>query len=100
MAKLTTNSHPKSHLFMGRKYRILHRAPKNKAWSGSCDDPKAKNRAIEIDPKLSGIERLRIMIDESIHATFWDLDNDSVAGAAFDIARFLWRSGLRFRRDE
>lgn len=86
----------KSHVFMGRRYRILRRDPKDKRLSGTCDSPDSKNRAIELSPKLFGEDRIRIIIDETLHATFWDLDNDSVGRASIDIARFLWREGLRF----
>lgn len=87
---------PKSHVFMGRKYRLLRRDPKDKRLSGTCDAPTTKNRSIEISPRLIGEDRLRIMIDEALHGCFWDLDNDSVGIASMDIARFLWREGLRF----
>jgi hypothetical protein len=89
---------PESHLFRGVEYLVLWRHPRGfpRNVGGACSSPKADRLTIEISPKLYGKQKLRVMIDESIHACLWDLDNDSVAQMSTCISEFLWKSGLRF----
>jgi len=93
----------KSHVFRGRRYTLAWR-PVTKAEKkqmkvdaiGSCDGPpSAKGKSITIDPSLSELELLRAVIDESIHACMWDLDNVAVDEMSSSISRFLWRLGFR-----
>lgn len=89
---------PKHFCFRGLTYRIHWRRPRHqpKTCGGTCDHPKKRNPAMEILPSLRGENRLRVMLDESIHACHWDLDNDSVAETSACISAFLWQCGLRF----
>lgn len=95
---------PRSHYFRRLKFRILWRRPHvrdkngNRAL-GTCDPPEVRKRAIEIDPKLTGLDKLQVVIDESLHACVWDIDNDSVEECALAIAAFLWRCGLRWEQE-
>lgn len=61
---------------------------------GYCTDPKGANPTIAIDPNLREDTLLKVCIDEAIHATFFDLENDAVGEAATDIASFLRRVGF------
>lgn len=95
---------PKSHTFRGARYKIVwHKPasaksdpPTHERW-GTCSNPKSKGKRIVVWPKLKGLCLLTTLLDESIHACAWDLDNGSVDEISSDIARFLWRNGLRFR---
>lgn len=95
---------PKSHTFRGKRYKVVwHKPPSGKGdppnherW-GTCSNPKSKGKRIVVWPKLKGLCLLTTLLDESIHACAWDLDNGSVDEISSDIARFLWRNGLRFR---
>ena len=89
---------PDSHSFRGVKYRVRWRKPKGypSSTGGTCDHPGKKNAEIEIHPSERGKNKLRILIDESIHACVWDLDNESVGEISVSISEFLWRCGLRF----
>lgn len=95
---------PKSHTFRGARYRIVWHKPRSakcdppnhERW-GTCSGPKAKGKRIVVWPRLKGLSLLATLLDESLHACVWDLDNSSVDEISSDIARFLWRSGLRFK---
>jgi hypothetical protein len=41
-----------------------------------------------------------VIIDESIHACLWELDNDIVGEISTNIAHLLWECGLRFDEEE
>jgi len=91
---------PKSHYFRGLKYRIHWRVPKSKGAGGTCDPPKARNPAIEFHPDLKGLNKLRVMIHEALHAEYWDLDEVAVDQGSCDIALLLWEAGARFIEDD
>jgi hypothetical protein len=57
--------------------------------------PDCKHKAIVIDDSMSDKDLLRVLIDESLHACDWTIDNDIVDHFASDIANFLWRCGYR-----
>lgn len=88
---------PAKHVFRKVEYRIKWRRPRmrKKNVGGSCSAPTSKRPTIEIHPKLCGLNKLRVLVDESIHACFWDIDNESVAEASNSIAVFLWNCGAR-----
>ena len=88
---------PSSHTFRGLNYRILWRHPKGYGSNvyGSCQHPGVKRPTIEIDPRAKGFSKLNVILDESIHAVLWDLDNDSVAEMSHAIASLLWKCGYR-----
>jgi hypothetical protein len=91
-------SRPTTHNFRGVQYRIAWRKPKIKSAGGTCDPPTKKNCTIEVWPKLDDFNRLRVLIDEGIHACHFDLDNDAVGDTSTCIANLLWRCGLRFTK--
>jgi hypothetical protein len=103
MKKPGKRKRPKSHIFRGSRYKIVWHKPKpgkldpknHERW-GTCSAPRAKGKRIVIWPKLKDHNLLITLLDESIHACAWDLDNDSVGEISSDIGRFLWRNGLRF----
>lgn len=52
---------------------------------------------MRVNPNMGEDDLLRILIDESLHACFFDLDNESVGDAAGDISKFLTRVGFRLK---
>lgn len=59
-----------------------------------------KDKVITIDPDMIEDEEylLIVLIDEALHACFWDLDNDSVAEASTSIAKFLKKIGFTLKK--
>ena len=92
---------PSKYVFRGCTYQIKWRKPRRQAKTcgGTCQQPWTKNCTIEIHPALRNRNLLRVLIDESIHACHWDLDNDCVAQTSHAIAGFLWECGVRFPQD-
>ena len=84
-------------IFRGKKYIIRWRKMKG---LGLCDPPDKKDKAITINSTLRGQELLRVAIDESIHACFWDLDDAMVGEASASISEFLHAIGFRHIDDE
>jgi hypothetical protein len=92
----------RSHVFRGRRYAVRiepidsgvkKACPKAIA---TCEGPpSSKNKAITIDPKVTGITLLKVAIDEGLHACLGDLDNTAVDEMSESISRFLWRLGFR-----
>ncbi len=94
---------PRSHTFRGRKYKLVWHKPKRGKHDpkhlerlGTCSHPGVRGKRIVIWPRLQGLRLLQALLDESIHACAWDLDNESVDEMSTDIGYFLWRNGLRF----
>lgn len=85
----------KSHTFRGKKWRVRVRKHPAKDHYAKIDHPETKNKAIWVNPKLSGFVRLRSLLHEAWHAVDWDLDEDAVIENAECVARFLWRMGYR-----
>lgn len=71
--------------------------PKNKGErvDGSCCPPTARNKEIRIRKTLRGERLLEVIIHEVLHACFWDIDEDAIESAARDLARVLYRLGVR-----
>lgn len=89
----------KSHKFPHGTYKIHWKKPPGKEDNdGICTDP--KDRQIWINPRLSDEELLRVALDESWHATMWQIDNDVVAEYADDMAAFLYKIGFRLKKEE
>jgi hypothetical protein len=84
----------KSHRFRLGRYRLVWRNPNNHA-DGTCDPPDAKGKKIFIRRTLPPRRLLEVLVDESIHASCWDLDNEVVVEMAERISAFLWRCGYR-----
>lgn len=64
---------------------------------GLTDPPDKKGKTVTIDPDLEPKEMLATLIDEFIHCSIWEIDNDVVDEISDDLAHALWRCGLRFR---
>ncbi len=90
----------RSATFRGKRYKIVWSIPKrhqihNEPTLGVCEAPNQKDKAICIQKGTSEIENLSTIIHESLHASYWDHDEDSTQEVADDLARFLWRCGYR-----
>lgn len=90
----------KSHIFRGKKYQIIIGKIDRKTLklcpkcAGTCDAPNTKNKAIHLDSKLSGVDLIKLAIDEGLHACCWDLDNNAVDEISGSISKFLYRLGV------
>lgn len=96
----------KSHIFRGKRYKIiineiddgiLKLSPKCK---GLCDAPNTRSKSINLSRELSGIDLIKVAIDEGIHACCWDLDNKAVDEMSESISKFLYRLGVRYVTDK
>jgi hypothetical protein len=85
----------KSHKFPQGNYKIHWKKPYKS--EGLCTDP--NDRQIWINPNiLDDRDLMRVILDESFHATMWEIDNDVVAEFADDMAEFLYRVGYRLEK--
>jgi len=82
----------KSHSFRSRKWRIIDAGQGN---GGECHAPHIKGREMCIPVDGDSFHDLEICIHESLHALFWDLDEEVVEESGHDLARLLWRMGWR-----
>ena len=95
-----------SHVFNGRRYRIIWRRPRNettcsgcgrlinKQSDGGCDPPDGHDKCIMIGPKLDEPVLLETAIHESLHALLWLVDEQAIDVTARDIASFIRRIGF------
>lgn len=62
---------------------------------GLCDNPGFPDK--ELTVPIEGEEKydLDVLIHESLHACFWDMDEEAITESATDIANFLWKLGWR-----
>lgn len=67
---------------------------------GSCDHPQPPHRKLYLQKNLDSLLGMEIAIHEGTHACFWDIDEEAIAEAAHDVARFLWNLGYRHKDDE
>lgn len=86
----------KNHVFRGKRYKIGFKRMRQN-YLGLTDFVK---KEITICPKVSGIDKLDVLIHESLHACFEDMSECAVHAGATDIAKFLWRLGYRGEDDE
>jgi len=86
----------KSHTFRGKRYKISFQNNLKDKALGLCDSPAGKNKTIKIKKNMSDFNELETIIHESLHACFWDIDEEAIHESSGDIARILWR--LNFRR--
>lgn len=89
----------KTHSFRDRLYRIFWKAPRHdkkcptgSAYFGECD---FHGRTIHLFPSKSGLELLDTVLEEGIHAAFFDLEDSAVQEAVRDIRRLLTRMGIQ-----
>jgi len=91
----------KSHTFRKKRYKIIISEIDNEILKleprckGLCDAPNTSGKSITLSPKLSGLNLIKVSIDEGIHACCWDLDNTTVDEMSESIAKFLYRLGVR-----
>ncbi len=79
------------HTFRGRVFKIKRgRTPKKCVGYTNYSD-----REIRFKRKQHGRKKFDTYIHEALHACFWELNEWSVAEAAKDISKFLWRLGYR-----
>lgn len=83
-----------NHRFRLGRYRLKWVNPGN-GNDGLCDAPTTRGKTINVNPGLTGKRLLEVLLDESLHAGCWELDNDAVAEMADTMADFLWRCGYR-----
>lgn len=62
---------------------------------GKCDPPDKADKAIRINRKLTGEEKLDTQLHEIFHALAWHVDEEYVEQAATEVARALYRLGYR-----
>jgi hypothetical protein len=91
-------SHILTHSIRDRVYRIIWRAPrrdktlaKDEIFAGECDFHK---RTIHLAPLKDGLELLDSVLEEGIHASFFDIEDSAVRAAVRDIRRLLVRMGI------
>lgn len=84
----------RAHTFRGKQYSIVF-AKLHKDADGTCSHPESKRKLITIAPQLTGERLLDTLIHEPLHAMFWDMDEEAIASAATDLARWLRRNGYR-----
>lgn len=90
----------KSHVFRGKRYRVLHLPPsKIKDALGKCSPPYKTGKTLKFDNTLKDLLQLEIYIHEALHAEYWDLDEEAIADAAYDLAKFLWKLGYRLNAE-
>jgi hypothetical protein len=62
---------------------------------GYCDSPDKPGKEIQIDARLRGEERLRVLIHEAGHAANWHASEEWVDEFSTDLARVLTRLGYK-----
>jgi hypothetical protein len=79
--------------FNGKRYRF--RLMKSRYVEGACSPPDGRGKEIAIRGSLRSEHRLDALIHEMLHASCWDLAEETVERTATDMARALWRLGYR-----
>lgn len=96
----------KRHTFCGKSYKLswvnpgefLNEEGKMAKADGLCQDPKAPDKTITIDPDIHEKDLLATALDEGIHACLWELNNDFVDDMSNSLSEFLWRMGFRLNK--
>ena len=86
----------KSHVFAGNKYKIIWK--KRKDCYGLCLHPSNKPKRMYICPYLNEKDLIKTAIDEGLHCSIWELDNQCVDLISESIGEFLWRIGFRLKK--
>ncbi len=84
--------------FSGNKYNIIWKKPP-KSW-GLCFEPDKKGSKMYIDPYQTELDLLITVIDETIHANNFSIDNDYVADMSDSIGNFLFNMGWRLNNEK
>lgn len=63
---------------------------------GEIDPSSYVNKSIRISTRLKkNQEILEVLLHECLHGCFWDIDEEAVEKAAFDISKALYKLGAR-----
>ena len=87
-----TKVKPQTHIFRGKKYKIFFRNPSNRTHLGTCD---YAAKEIEVRPTLDSKDKLDVIIHESLHACFADIEDDAISETATTIANLLMKLGYK-----
>lgn len=87
-------------IFRGKRYRIVWKVPakhkvKGEDVLGVCEPPHQKGKTICIVKSGNDKEDMDTHIHESLHASFWDIDEHIIDDVSTSITDFLWRCGYR-----
>ena len=82
----------------GRRYKF--KVARLKTVRGLTDHPLTPGKTVTIDSREVGEQLLATMLDELIHTLKWEISNEEVDEMSDDMARVLWRAGLRFTEEE
>jgi len=63
---------------------------------GEIDPPSYVHKSIRISPRMrKQSEILEVFLHECLHGCFWDLDEEVIDTAAYDISKALYKLGAR-----
>lgn len=89
----------RSHIFRDRKFKIKWRAPKRDkncpkghVYFGNYDPNKME---LMIYPSEDPLELLDTVLDETAHANWPDIDNESIREGVLDTMKLLKRMGIK-----
>lgn len=69
---------------------VVRKLGREKAWGLAHE-----NGVIELDPGLSGLAKLEILLHEEMHLADWNMDERTVTNRARKLAKFLHRNNVR-----
>ncbi len=82
---------------LGRFWNLVFSQMKDR---GECDPPGRPGKEIRINTKLSGVERLEVLLHEVLHGASWEVfDETFVEKVAVDMSAILWKLGYRGPQD-
>ncbi len=68
---------------------------------GEIDPPVYVNKSIKLSSRLrKQSEILEVFLHECLHGCFWDLDEEAIDKAAYDISKALYKLGARIEIDK
>jgi hypothetical protein len=80
----------------GIKYKILMKKPHyTYNADGLCDPPDYRSPKIHIAPDLSPKREMAVMIEEMMHAFFWNIPEKEVRRFCGSVTRILHKEGWR-----
>lgn len=85
-------------VIMGKRWSVVFEPLRKER--GYCESPETPNKKIVVDSRLTGEERLEVIIHEAKHAGGWYRSEEYVTQEAQDLARLLWRLGYRCPGDD
>lgn len=78
----------------GVEYKIIWVAPaKREKADGLCDNPETNKPKIWIDPELKHRRKLKVLIEEILHAHFWEKSEKSVRKCATNLRNIILENG-------